>query len=115
MKWAIHQLHPLPSYVHERVILVGDAVSVSFLVTGLLFIDNKKQAHAMTPHQGAGAGQAVEVGPVRCARMTHLKRTFAGRVCPCRSPGTSIYHTSNSRAGVTGVRARATATGASCH
>ncbi|KIM41421.1 hypothetical protein M413DRAFT_445432 [Hebeloma cylindrosporum] len=41
-KWAIRELHPMPRYSHHRVILGGDA------------------AHAMTPHQGAGAGQAVE-------------------------------------------------------
>ncbi|KAI0696714.1 FAD/NAD(P)-binding domain-containing protein [Cytidiella melzeri] len=42
LKWAIHALHPLPTYLDGRVALLGDA------------------AHAMTPHQGAGAGQAVE-------------------------------------------------------
>ncbi|KAF4621078.1 hypothetical protein D9613_000381 [Agrocybe pediades] len=41
-KWAIHHLQPLPFYHAERVVLMGDA------------------AHAMAPHQGAGAGQAIE-------------------------------------------------------
>ena len=43
LRWAIHQLHPLPRYVSGHVALLGDA------------------AHAMTPHQGAGAGQSIEV------------------------------------------------------
>ncbi|TFK91603.1 FAD/NAD(P)-binding domain-containing protein [Polyporus arcularius HHB13444] len=41
-RWAIHELKPLPFYFTGRVVLLGDA------------------AHAMTPHQGAGAGQAIE-------------------------------------------------------
>ncbi|KAJ3489055.1 hypothetical protein NLI96_g2428 [Meripilus lineatus] len=40
--WAIHELRPLPFWVSNKVALLGDA------------------AHAMTPHQGAGAGQAIE-------------------------------------------------------
>ncbi|KAK0502412.1 FAD/NAD(P)-binding domain-containing protein [Armillaria luteobubalina] len=40
--WAIHALNPLNLYASDRVVLLGDA------------------AHAMTPHLGAGAGQAVE-------------------------------------------------------
>ena len=40
--WALHDLEPLPGYVHGRVGLIGDA------------------AHAMLPHQGAGAGQGLE-------------------------------------------------------
>ncbi|CAL1707173.1 unnamed protein product [Somion occarium] len=42
MLWAVHSLRPLPMYTSGRVALLGDA------------------AHAMTPHQGAGAGQAIE-------------------------------------------------------
>ncbi|THH30135.1 hypothetical protein EUX98_g4064 [Antrodiella citrinella] len=40
--WAIHYLKPIPFYITARVALLGDA------------------AHAMLPHQGAGAGQAIE-------------------------------------------------------
>ncbi|WP_273808903.1 MULTISPECIES: salicylate 1-monooxygenase [unclassified Pseudomonas] len=40
--WALHDLIELPGYAHGRVGLIGDA------------------AHAMLPHQGAGAGQGLE-------------------------------------------------------
>ncbi|KII86087.1 hypothetical protein PLICRDRAFT_114904 [Plicaturopsis crispa FD-325 SS-3] len=41
-RWAVHLVEPLPTYVSGNVALLGDA------------------AHAMTPHLGAGAGQAIE-------------------------------------------------------
>ncbi|KDR75249.1 hypothetical protein GALMADRAFT_157105 [Galerina marginata CBS 339.88] len=41
-RWAIHHLASLPFYHKNAVVLMGDA------------------AHAMSPHQGAGAGQAIE-------------------------------------------------------
>jgi salicylate hydroxylase len=40
--WALHDLPELPSYTCGRVAVIGDA------------------AHAMLPHQGAGAGQGLE-------------------------------------------------------
>ena len=41
-RWALHELPELPRYQRGRVLIAGDA------------------AHAMVPHQGAGAGQALE-------------------------------------------------------
>jgi salicylate hydroxylase len=41
-RWAIHVVPPVPFSVSGRVALLGDA------------------AHAMTPHQGVGGGQAIE-------------------------------------------------------
>ncbi|KAF8888107.1 salicylate hydroxylase [Infundibulicybe gibba] len=42
LKWAIHTVRPLPSFVSGGVALVGDA------------------GHATVPHQGSGAGHAIE-------------------------------------------------------
>ncbi|TFK48376.1 FAD/NAD(P)-binding domain-containing protein [Heliocybe sulcata] len=42
MRWAIHTAPQLPTWVSGRVTILGDA------------------AHAMTPHEGSGAGQAIE-------------------------------------------------------
>ncbi|SNY97791.1 salicylate 1-monooxygenase [Halomonas sp. hl-4] len=41
-RWALHELPELAHYLRGRVLIVGDA------------------AHALVPHQGAGAGQALE-------------------------------------------------------
>lgn len=40
--WALFEHPPAPTYYKDRICLLGDA------------------AHASTPHQGAGAGQAIE-------------------------------------------------------
>ncbi|TFK53608.1 FAD/NAD-P-binding domain-containing protein [Heliocybe sulcata] len=52
-RWGIHHLRPLPFYVTGAVALLGDA------------------AHAMTPHLGAGAGQAIEDAFLLYALLTH--------------------------------------------
>ncbi|KAK7472656.1 hypothetical protein VKT23_000769 [Stygiomarasmius scandens] len=52
-RWAIHHLRPLPFYVDGRVVLIGDA------------------AHAMSPHQGAGAGMAIEDAFVLARVLEH--------------------------------------------
>ncbi|KAJ7726936.1 hypothetical protein B0H16DRAFT_1735435 [Mycena metata] len=43
--WAIHVVNPLPLCASGPAVLIGDAAS---------------RAHAMTPHQGMGGGQAIE-------------------------------------------------------
>ncbi|TFK99482.1 hypothetical protein BDV98DRAFT_169300 [Pterulicium gracile] len=53
-KWAIQTVEPLYTFVHGRVALVGDA------------------AHAMTPHQGSGAGQAIEDAYLLCTLIGHV-------------------------------------------
>ncbi|KXS36864.1 MAG: salicylate 1-monooxygenase [Halomonadaceae bacterium T82-2] len=51
-RWALHELPALPRYQRDRVLIVGDA------------------AHAMLPHQGAGAGQALEDAYVLASLLT---------------------------------------------
>ncbi|KAI5117035.1 hypothetical protein M0805_002251 [Coniferiporia weirii] len=52
-RWAINTLNGLPISTHDRVALLGDA------------------AHAMTPFQGSGAGQAIEDAYVPGALLAH--------------------------------------------
>ncbi|SDG99089.1 salicylate hydroxylase [Pseudomonas benzenivorans] len=59
--WALHDLPELPGYVHGRVALIGDA------------------AHAMLPHQGAGAGQGLE-DAYFLARLLGDSRTETGNL-----------------------------------
>jgi len=60
--WGIFALPQIEFAVDERTVLIGDAVrslppiSYAYLADRLFVL----QAHATTPHQGAGAGQAVE-------------------------------------------------------
>ncbi|KAH8111735.1 hypothetical protein DFH11DRAFT_575240 [Phellopilus nigrolimitatus] len=56
--WAMNSLKGLPISSHSRVALVGDA------------------AHAMTPHQGSGAGQAVEDVYILAAILAHPLTTL---------------------------------------
>ncbi|KIP05117.1 hypothetical protein PHLGIDRAFT_168146 [Phlebiopsis gigantea 11061_1 CR5-6] len=59
MKWAVHQVKPLPFFAHRHVALVGDA------------------AHAMTTHQASGAEQAIEDACVLAALLSHSSVTQA--------------------------------------
>jgi len=51
--WAIHVVNPLPCYASGPVVLIGDA------------------AHAMTPHQGVGGGQAIEDAHILGRLLAH--------------------------------------------
>ncbi|EIM88732.1 salicylate hydroxylase [Stereum hirsutum FP-91666 SS1] len=52
-KWAVNVVPSLPTFVSSRVALLGDA------------------AHAMTPFQGAGAGQAIEDAYILSTLLAH--------------------------------------------
>lgn len=57
--WALHEIEPLKTYRNktDNVILIGDA------------------AHAMLPHQGAGAGQGLEDALILANLLAHSKLT----------------------------------------
>ncbi|KAJ7289283.1 hypothetical protein C8J57DRAFT_428970 [Mycena rebaudengoi] len=57
LQWAVHTIKPLPSFVSGRVALIGDA------------------AHAMAPHQGSGAGQAIEDAYILATALGHRSTT----------------------------------------
>ena len=67
-KWAINEVRGLPTFVSGRVALLGDAVSLYRSVLhrspNSRSLMSHLKAHAMTPHLGSGAGQAVEVSQV---------------------------------------------------
>jgi len=56
-RWAIFVVDGLPHFTSGRVALAGDA------------------AHAMTPHQGVGGGQAIEDAHILGHLLTHEKTT----------------------------------------
>lgn len=66
MQWAVFENPPLSRYTRGHVAILGDA------------------AHASTPHQGAGAGQAIEdvhvlmelLGDARVVTRPHAQAAF---------------------------------------
>ena len=60
-RWSIQTLDALPTYTAGKVILLGDAVSPTPLLSRPPSL-TCFQAHAMSQHLGAGAGQGIEVG-----------------------------------------------------
>lgn len=61
LQWAIHTVKPMKSFVSGRVALLGDA------------------AHAMCPHQGSGAGQAIEDAYILATVLRH-RGTHRGNI-----------------------------------
>ncbi|KAF8075333.1 hypothetical protein FPV67DRAFT_1728536 [Lyophyllum atratum] len=57
LRWAVHTVKPLDSFVSGHVALLGDA------------------AHAMAPHQGSGAGQAIEDAYILATLLGHPTTT----------------------------------------
>ncbi|KII86084.1 hypothetical protein PLICRDRAFT_309836 [Plicaturopsis crispa FD-325 SS-3] len=57
-RWAVHVVDQLPTYASGNVALLGDA------------------AHAMTPHCGAGAGQAIEDAYILGRFLAHPSTTL---------------------------------------
>ena len=60
--WALFDMLPAPTYYAGNVVLLGDA------------------AHASTPHQGAGAGQALEDAFILSVLLGDEKTRSAGEV-----------------------------------
>ncbi|OCH85258.1 FAD/NAD(P)-binding domain-containing protein [Obba rivulosa] len=58
-KWAIHVIHELPFSTRGRIALMGDAV------------------HAMTTHQGSGAGEAISDAYILGRLLAHPLTTLA--------------------------------------
>ncbi|KAK1230969.1 hypothetical protein PQX77_005943 [Marasmius sp. AFHP31] len=56
-RWAIHTVKPLPTFATQNVVLLGDA------------------AHAFPPHQGIGAGQAIEDAWILAELLGHHSTT----------------------------------------
>ena len=60
--WALFDMLPIPTYCTGNVVLLGDA------------------AHASTPHQGAGAGQALEDAFILSMLLGHENTRLAGDI-----------------------------------
>ena len=60
----------------------------------------------MTPHQGAGAGQAIEVGFVHDCLGAKFTYMLAGRIYPSRIVRTSANHLVNATESAHSIRTR---------
>ncbi|KXN86198.1 Salicylate hydroxylase, partial [Leucoagaricus sp. SymC.cos] len=58
-RWAVHTIEKLKSWTHKNVVLLGDA------------------AHAMSPQQASGAGQAIEDAFILATLLGHKSTTLA--------------------------------------
>ncbi|SCV73280.1 BQ2448_7206 [Microbotryum intermedium] len=77
--WGIFELPLIPHAVDERIVLIGDAVRMLLLPNCILRNQPPTnspappllKAHATTPHQGSGAGQAIEDGLFIASLLTN--------------------------------------------
>lgn len=74
-KWALHDLEPLQRWTVDRVSLLGDSVSTTFCGTSVSVLNLMGEAHASLPHNGAGAGQAIEDSYVLSQLLAHPECT----------------------------------------
>ncbi|KAG5644252.1 hypothetical protein DXG03_008790 [Asterophora parasitica] len=74
LRWAVHTVKPLSSFISGRVALIGDAVGAT-LVLFYPALTAVIQAHAMGPHQGSGAGQAIEDAYILATVLGHRSTT----------------------------------------
>ena len=65
-RWAIHVVHSLPTFVADRVCLIGDA------------------AHAMAPHQGLGGNQGIEDAYLLAQLLVHPRTTASNKPAALR-------------------------------
>ena len=69
-KWWLHEVGPSDVFASDRVALVGD--SVGHIIYCEAYADLAScQVHAMLPHEGAGAGQAIEDAYILAHVLTH--------------------------------------------
>ena len=87
-RWAINVLPALPIFAFGNVAILGDAVSPLLyrIRRHQNMINNQMQAHAMTPFQGAGAGQAIEVS-LHMISFSSVKTYDVG----CLNPGCAAF------------------------
>lgn len=87
-QWAIFEHPHISTYTRSRVAILGDA------------------AHASTPHQGAGAGQAIEdahvlaelLGDPRVTEVKHVVAAFQGYDAVRRPRSQKVVTTSKENA-----------------
>ena len=105
----------LPTYSDGLVTLVGDAVSNTLHPTPMsVLAEHPPQAHAMSPHQGAGAGVGFEVRVMILQPLIITDYSPTGRLHSRAVPGPSWRYEGNRSHRPSGLRRRSTPGLAEC-